>query len=67
MGADHFAAELQLDDDQQIAKVCEALELSIVQDAQQPLIQIPKKVQACRFHWQLYAEKCNALAPCRSQ
>ena len=44
MGVGHFAAELQLDDHAQIAKICEALELNIVQDAQQSLIQVPKKV-----------------------
>ena len=44
MGLDHFTAELQLDDNEQIARICEALDLNIVQDAQQPLVQIPKKV-----------------------
>lgn len=42
IGIEHFAAELQLDNDQQIAKICEALELNIVEESMQPVIKIPK-------------------------
>ena len=47
LGRDHFAAELQLHNDEEIAKICEALGLGIVQDAQpqQVFVQIPKKVR----------------------
>lgn len=54
MNLEHFTEELQLDNTEQVLKICESLSLTVLDESMRQLVQLPKVI---RFFWILHLQQ----------